>query len=111
MAASQSTQHSKSEKTCQSRQLTVRYLPGAARSGNYPQLSFGGRWLEQLGFAVGSKVKLDVSEGRLVIERIPQGEVLKADALRRLSIAEAMLMVVDQPATKKMVDAPERNLL
>lgn len=88
MAISQSTQHSDSGKT---RQLTVGYLPGAARSGTYPQLCFGGRWLEQVGFPIGSKVTIQVSEGRLVIEPIPPGEILKADALRRLAIAERML--------------------
>lgn len=99
MAAAQSTsQHSESEKTNQLRQLTVGYVPGSARSGTYPQLCFGGRWLAELGFPIGSKVKMEVSQGRLFIEPIPQGEVLKADALRRLEIAERMLRVADQPA-------------
>ena len=81
------------------RRMTVGYVPGAARVGRYPELRFGGRWLQQLGFPIGSKIKMEVSQGRLVIEPIPPGEILKAHALRQLAVAESMLKVADQPST------------
>jgi hypothetical protein len=33
-------------------------------------LRLRGRWLERAGFAIGGKVKIDVSEGRLIIEPV-----------------------------------------
>ena len=91
MATSQcTTQQSESGETKCSRELTVGYLPGAARAGRYPRISLAGRWLEQMGFPTGSKVKVEVSLGRLVIEHSPQGQAYKADALLRLAIAERM---------------------
>lgn len=45
-----------------------------------PQLLLRGRWLQEAGFHAGVRVKVQVSQGRLVIEqdrdRAPQGEVL-----------------------------------
>jgi hypothetical protein len=40
---------------------------------------------------------MEVSQGRLVIELIPPGEVLKAYALRQIEAAERMLKVAGQP--------------
>jgi toxic protein SymE len=36
-----------------------------------PFLRLRGRWLERAGFTIGSKVRVAVSEGRLVLEAIP----------------------------------------
>jgi hypothetical protein len=35
-------------------------------------LRLKGRWLDRAGFAIGSKVRVEVSEGRLIIEALPQ---------------------------------------
>jgi len=35
-------------------------------------LRLKGRWLGRAGFAIGGKVRVEVSEGRLVIEALPQ---------------------------------------
>jgi len=35
-----------------------------------PYLRLLGRWLEKCGFAVGSEVRVEVSQGRLVLEVI-----------------------------------------
>jgi hypothetical protein len=35
-------------------------------------LRLKGRWLDRAGFAIGCKVRVDVWEGRLVIEALPQ---------------------------------------
>jgi toxic protein SymE len=110
MATSQcTTQQSKSVEIKRCRELTVGYLPGSARAGTYPRISLAGRWLEQLGFLIGSKVKVEVSQGRLVIEQSPPGEVYKADALRRLAIAERMLMAEGHSATKCVADSKQEG--
>ena len=49
--------------------------PGPARNSrptSAPYLRLAGKWLEKAGFAPGAKVRVDVSQGRLVIEPIPQ---------------------------------------
>lgn len=38
---------------------------GSRRS---PFVRFGGAWLEQAGFAVGQRIRMQVSKGRIVIE-------------------------------------------
>jgi toxic protein SymE len=110
MATSQSTtQQSKSEEIKRRRELTVGYLPGAARSGRYPRISLSGRWLEHVGFPKGSKIKVEISQGRLVIEQNPQGEVYKADALRRLAIAEEMLVAEGYAAATRVADSNQEG--
>jgi hypothetical protein len=37
-----------------------------------PFLRLKGRWLDRAGFTIGSKVRVEVSQGRLVIEALPQ---------------------------------------
>ena len=37
-----------------------------------PSLRLQGRWLDRAGFAIGSKVRVDVSHGRLVIEALAE---------------------------------------
>jgi hypothetical protein len=36
-----------------------------------PFLRLKGRWLDEAGFSIGSKVRVDVAPGRLVIETVP----------------------------------------
>jgi hypothetical protein len=36
-----------------------------------PFLRLKGRWLDKAGFTIGSKVRVDVTPGRLVIETVP----------------------------------------
>ncbi len=61
----------------QPRQCTVSctYYPGAHGHGGdqpVPHLRLSGLWLEQLGFAIGAKLRITAQEGRLVIE-LPAG--------------------------------------
>jgi hypothetical protein len=42
---------------------------GAPRS-DVPFLRLSGRWLERAGFAIGRRVKVEVSDGRLLIEPV-----------------------------------------
>ena len=37
-----------------------------------PYLRLQGRWLANAGFTIGAKVRVDVSPGRLIIERAPE---------------------------------------
>jgi hypothetical protein len=39
-----------------------------------PSLRLQGRWLDQAGFAIGSKVRVDALPGRLVIETLPESQ-------------------------------------
>ncbi|MGE4531586.1 MAG: SymE family type I addiction module toxin [Acidithiobacillus sp.] len=61
----------------QPRQCTVSctYYPGAHGHGGdqpVPHLRLSGLWLEQLGFAIGAKLRITAQDGRLVIE-LPAG--------------------------------------
>jgi len=46
--------------------------PGKRPPSPLPYLRLKGRWLGHAGFAIGCKVRIEVSEGRLVIEALPQ---------------------------------------
>ena len=50
--------------------LTVSYIPLEKPGVEVPYLRLRGRWLRNAGFAIGRKVKVEVSEGRLMIEPI-----------------------------------------
>ena len=52
------------------RRLTIgRTGPGWPRP-NVPYLRLSGRWLERAGFAIGRSVRVEVNEGRLLIEQV-----------------------------------------
>ena len=55
-----------------------------------PTLIFGGRWLQRAGFEVGSHVHIVVSEGRLVIERLPEEGGSEVQQARRALIDKLM---------------------
>ena len=62
----------------QPRQCTVSYTyyPGAHGHGGdqpVPHLRLSGLWLEQLGFAIGAKLRITAQKGRLLIEK-PESE-------------------------------------
>jgi hypothetical protein len=74
-----------SEQTFESRRLTVGECalsergdpqefapPPDSRPTSAPYLRLAGKWLEKAGFTPGAKVRVDVSQGRLVIEPVPQ---------------------------------------
>jgi Toxin SymE, type I toxin-antitoxin system len=46
--------------------------PSHSRPTSAPYLRLAGKWLEKAGFTAGAKVRVDVSQGRLVIEPVPQ---------------------------------------
>jgi hypothetical protein len=96
MATLQSTsQQLSSEKSKACRRLTVGYLASSARQGYPPHIRIMGRWVAEAGFAVGAKVDVDVSHGRLVIELAPpEPESVPTPPPRRASISERMTMTV-----------------
>jgi hypothetical protein len=52
------------------RRLTIGCTGTGAPRPDVPFLRLSGRWLERAGFAIGGKVKIDVSDGRLIIEPV-----------------------------------------
>jgi hypothetical protein len=111
MAASDSTtQQLKSEKL-KTRRLTVGYGAGAER-GHAPHIRIMGRWVEEAGFAIGAKVDVEVSHGRLVIELTPPEPEYEPNPPRRAYISERMAMTVDRRVSnavrhaKRGVDTP-----
>ncbi|MCC5043006.1 SymE family type I addiction module toxin [Xanthomonas campestris pv. campestris] len=71
------------------RQCTVSYThyPGAHNHGgdqHVPHVRLSGLWLEQLGFAIGTKLRITASAGQLLMEVLPPVEVpAKARSVRR----------------------------
>ena len=54
------------------RNLTVYYNSGYSIGKSYsptPKIILQGRWLERLGFSIGSKMVVTCEEGRLIIEK------------------------------------------
>ena len=59
------------------RKLTVSYRNetrtgqgyGSSRYISVPYLPLSGKWLEQAGFEIGSKVQVEVKDGQLVIKK------------------------------------------
>ncbi len=52
------------------RRLTVGYSSGDSPGSDVPHLRLCGRWMKEAGFAIGRNVKVEVSEGRLMIETV-----------------------------------------
>jgi hypothetical protein len=50
------------------RRLTIGCSGTGAPRPDVPFLRLSGRWLERAGFAIGRRVKVEVSEGRLLIQ-------------------------------------------
>jgi hypothetical protein len=101
MADSESTTQELSSgklKTC--RHLTVGYLAGVDKGGSAPHIRIAGRWVKGAGFAVGSKVNVEVAHGRLVIELAPPTTESMIAPPRRAYISERMVMTVDHPRPK-----------
>ncbi len=49
-----------------------------------PHVRLSGLWLEQLGFAIGTKLRITASEGQLLMEVLPLVEVpTKARSVRQ----------------------------
>ncbi|MEA9828491.1 SymE family type I addiction module toxin [Xanthomonas campestris pv. raphani] len=71
------------------RQCTVSYTqyPGAhdhAGDQRVPHVRLSGLWLEQLGFAIGTKLRITASEGQLLMEVLPPAEApARARSVRR----------------------------
>jgi hypothetical protein len=52
-----------------------------------PFLRLQGRWLDQAGFAIGSEVRVEVTQGRLVLEVIaPEPEAKRACASTKSTV-------------------------
>lgn len=110
MAISESTtQEPTSVRSKPCRCLTVGYLPGSmSKNGLRPLLSISGRWMEEVGFAIGKKVNVEVSHGRLVIELAPPGTGYEFKPPRRAYISERMVMTVDRSMSAD-VSRPEQG--
>ncbi|MEG8065984.1 type I toxin-antitoxin system SymE family toxin, partial [Xanthomonas hortorum pv. gardneri] len=71
------------------RQCTVTYTlyPGAhdhAGDQHVPHVRLSGLWLEQLGFAIGTKLRITASEGQVLMEVLAPVEApAKARSVRR----------------------------
>ena len=63
----QVTTHNTSAKP---RRLKVGYKPLKSPGVEVPFLPLRGRWLRDAGFEIGRNVKVEISEGRLTIERV-----------------------------------------
>jgi hypothetical protein len=50
------------------RRLTIGCTGAGAPRPDVPFLRLSGRWLERAGFAIGRRMKVEVNEGRLMIE-------------------------------------------
>jgi hypothetical protein len=53
-----------------SRRLSIEWTGQGWPRPDVRYLCLRGRWLERAGFAIGGKVKIDVTEGRLIIEPV-----------------------------------------
>lgn len=93
MAISESTAQQLSSDKSKSRRLTVGYMASSTSKDLSPHIRIMGRWVEKAGFAVGSKVNVDISHGRLVIELAPPETVCEPPPPRRAYISERMVMV------------------
>ncbi len=71
------------------RQCTVSYThyPGAhdhAGDQHVPHVRLSGLWLEQLGFAIGTKLRITAGAGQLLMEVLPPAEApARARSVRR----------------------------
>ncbi len=71
MAISESTTQQSDTVKFQSRRLTVDRGAGSESKGPAPHIRIMGRWVEQAGFDIGSKVNVEVSHSRLIISALP----------------------------------------
>ncbi|MFO3707123.1 SymE family type I addiction module toxin [Xanthomonas codiaei] len=71
--------------TRQARQSAVSYLIAAGAGNQHvPHVRLSGLWLEQLGFAIGTKLRITASAGQLLMEVLPPVEMpAKARSVRR----------------------------
>lgn len=53
-----------------SKRITMGYVPTSKPGVELPCLKLRGRWLREAGFAIGQKLKVEVNEGRLMIEAV-----------------------------------------
>ena len=47
---------------------TIGYVPQGTKPNPRPQLTIKDRWLEQIGFYVGSFVIIQIKQGKLIVE-------------------------------------------
>lgn len=57
-------------KPCRPRQLTVGYGSTDKPGVDVPYMRLRGQWLQDAGFIIGRHVKIEISQGRLLIEQI-----------------------------------------
>ena len=50
------------------KRITMGYVPTSKPGVELPCLKLRGRWLREAGFAIGQKLRVEVNEGRLMIE-------------------------------------------
>lgn len=52
-----------------SREMTVYRARGNAKDLTVPMIMMQGKWLREMGFAVGDRVSVTLQDGKLVVER------------------------------------------
>ena len=46
---------------------------------DYPKIQMEGKWLEELGFHIGDRLKVEYEEGSIQITPVPQSELMVAE--------------------------------
>ncbi len=67
------------------------HLPEGPPAPPTPFLRLRGRWLDQAGFPIGSKVRVEVSKGRLRCHPFPSGYLISREVRRNYS-SEGVLL-------------------
>ena len=94
MAVSESTTQQDNPRKLKARYLTVSTAPGSQGNGGVPHIRILGRWVEEAGF-IGSKVDVEVTHGRLVIELAPPETEDRDGAAAHSYIQDRMVMTFD----------------
>ena len=62
-----------------SRSASSSYVYGGTRYTSYPKIQMEGKWLQELGFNVGDKLKVEYEEGSIRISLAPQPVMMVAE--------------------------------
>ena len=107
MAVSESTTQQATPGKLKSRYLTVSTAAGSQGDRGVPHIRILGRWAEEAGFVIGSKVDVEVTHGRLVIELAPPETEGKDSAAPHSYIQDRMVMTFDPDAYNGVIGAQQ----
>lgn len=106
MAISESTTQQANPGKLKSRYLTVSTAPGS-QGRDVPHIRILGRWVEEAGFVIGSKVDVEVTHGRLVIALAPPQTDYQDSAAPHSYIQDRMVMTFDPDAYNGVIGAQQ----